>query len=669
MYFGACYYPEHWPEERWARDVKMMKEAHFNVVRMAEFAWVKMEPADGQYDFTWLDRAMELLKEQGIKVILGTPTAGPPKWIMDKHPDIYQRDIYGHVRGFGTRRHYCFNNANFQRHTEAIVAQMAQHYGNNPEVIGWQIDNEMGMINTARCYCSCCLTAFRQWLQQKYETIDAVNDAWGTIFSSQTYNSWDAIHLPTYSVHQHHSPGLVLDFNRFSSDSVIAYQNLQADILRMYAPNQLVTTNLMGKFNQINCYEQSVDLDLCSLDVYPNMKSTRADRPAYTAEAHDMTHGFKGKNYWVLEHQSGTPGAVVMAPTPAPGELRRWTMQSVAHGADGIVYFRWRTLTYSLEEFWHGILQHHGEPGRKYAEVKQVGRELEKLAPLLADTRPTAKVGLIRSFDNEWAFEFQPQAKDYEYIRHFELYYRYFYDRNIPVDIISPTSDISGYDVLVASNLMMSTDETVEKLYEFVRNGGRLVMDFRAGAKMMDNSMSLQKLPGVYRELLGIEIEDYGIMEAELPNSIRYLDNGREAEARVWYDVIEINEAESLAEYTSNYFAGVPAITRRKYGEGVAYYLGTEPDMEGIVTVMDKVCSDTNIRPVLPNMPAGVEATARSGVDGSELIFVINHSDDVKTIPLQDNSYLNVLTDSRLGDTVELTPNDVMVLSKSLIGR
>lgn len=664
MYFGACYYPEHWPEERWAKDVQMMKDAHFNVVRMAEFAWVKMEPADGQFDFAWLDRAMKLLKEQGIKVILGTPTAGPPKWLMDKHPDIYQRDMHGQVRGFGTRRHYCFNNINFHRHTEAIVTQMAKHYGDNPQVIGWQIDNEMGMINTTRCYCDSCLTAFKQWLKLKYVTIDSVNEAWGTIFSSQTYNSWDAIHLPTYAVHQHHNPGLVLDFNRFSSDSVIAYQRIHTDILRTYAPRQLVTTNQMGKFNQIDCFEQSKDLDLSSLDAYPNMKAARADRPAYTANQLDMTHGFKGKNFWILEHQSGTPGAIVLAPTPAPGELRRWTMQSVAHGADGIVYFRWRTLTYSLESFWHGILQHHGEPGRKYEEVKQVGAELEKLAPLLSDTMPKAKVGLIRSYDNEWSFEIQPQAKGYEYMKHYELYFRYFFDRNIPVNNISPLGDFSDYDVLVASNLMMASEETVDKLYAFVRQGGQLVMDFRAGARLLDNSMALTKLPGAFRELLGIEIEDYGIMEAERPNRIRYRDDGKEAAANVWYDVIELNEAESIAEYTSNYFAGVPAVTRRNYGEGCAYYLGTEPDIDGIATVMDKVIAETDVRPVLPHIPLGVEATARYAADGSEIIFVINHSDDEQTIPLNDGNFINLLNDARLQAEVKLASQDVLVLSR-----
>ncbi len=662
MYYGACYYPEHWPQERWARDARMMKEAGFNVVRMAEFAWAVMEPAEGQYDFAWLDRVMELFEQQEIKVILGTPTAGPPKWLMDRHPDIYPRDAQGRARGFGARRHYCFNNPNFHRYTAAIVTAMAAHYGGNSQVVGWQIDNEMGMINTTRCYCDNCLQAFRRWLQNKYKTLDAVNAAWGTVFSSQTYHSWEAIHLPAYAIHPHHSPGMALDYYRFASDSVIAYQQLQADIIREHATGQPVTTNQMGKFNEINCFEQSVDLDLSSLDLYPIMKSVRADRPAYAAFQLDATYGFKLQNFWVLEHQSGTPGAVVMSPTPAPGELRRWTMQSVARGADGIVYFRWRTLNVSIEELWHGILQHHGEPGRKYEEVKRVGAELGKLAPLLAGSHCPARVGMIRSYDNEWSLEFQPHVKNYEYMKHFELYYRYFFDRNIPVHVIAPTADFSGYDVLIAPNLMMADQETIDKLHAFVRGGGRLVMDYRAGAKLMDNSMALTKLPGAYRELLGIEIEDYGIMEAEMPNRVRFAETGQEAAANVWYDVIELNEAEAVAVYTSNYFADAPAVTRRAYGEGAAYYLGTEPDAAGLGAALDLVSREAKLEPALTGLPAGVEAAARICADGKAIVFVINHTDDPQRIDLP-GAYTDVLTGRTLSGEVELAAQDVVVLA------
>ncbi len=661
MLYGACYYPEQWPEERWAVDAAMMKEAGFNVVRMAEFAWARMEPEEGQYDFGWLDRTIRLMSEHGIGVILGTPTAGPPKWLMDKHPDIYQRDLHGRVRGFGARRHCCFNNPTFRRYAAAIATRMAKQYAGNDSIVGWQIDNEMGMIDTTRCYCDDCLAAFKEWLRRKYGTIDAVNEAWGTVFSSQTYRKWDELHLPAYAVHPHHSPGFALDFYRFSSDSVISFQRMQEQLLREHAPGQTVSTNLMGKYNQVDGFEQTKGLDIVSTGVYPNLKSSRADRPAYAASAHDLTRGYKRSNFWILEHQSGAPGAVTTGPTPVPGEMRRWTLQSVAHGADAIVYFRWRTLNVSIEEYWHGILYHHGMPGARYEESKRIGAELRRLAPLLAGTSPKPKVALLRSFDSEWSFEFQPHAKGYTYIAHLEMYYRYFFDRSIPVDIVSMEADLSGYSLAIAPNLIIASDAAVEGLHSFVRDGGTLVMDFRAGAKRLDNSITLSKLPGPFRELLGIEIEDYGIIEEELPNRIRYAESGVTAAANVWYEAVRPVEAEPIAEFADGYLAGLTAATRRAYGEGAAYYLATEPDGPGLAALLDRVCGNADVSPTLPGLPEGVEAAARIGEDGREIIFVMNHSDERKRLTLP-SAYSDLLSGAKLAGGVELSPQDAIVI-------
>ncbi|HZG55399.1 beta-galactosidase [Paenibacillus sp.] len=663
MLYGACYYPEQWPEERWPIDAAMMREAHFNVVRMAEFAWARMEPEDGAFDFAWLDRAIALMEENGIAVILGTPTAGPPKWLMDKHPDMYQRDMFGRKRGFGARRHYCFNNETFRRYAARIVERMASHYAGSDRIVGWQIDNEMGMIDTARCYCDSCLVAFKDWLRRKYGTIDAVNKAWGTVFSSQTYRNWDEVHLPTYAVHQHHNPGFALDFYRFSSDSVISFQRMQEELLRKHAPGHTVTTNLMGKYNHVDGYEQVKGLDIVSTGIYPNLKSTRVDRPAYAAAAHDLTRSLKKSNFWILEHQSGAPGAVTTGPTPVPGEMRRWTLQSVAHGADAIVYFRWRTLNVSIEEYWHGILQHHGAPGPRYEEAKQIGAELKRLAPLLARTTPKPRVAIVRCHDNEWAFEFQPHAKNYEYMRHLETYYRYFFDRSIAVDIVSPEADLADYALVVAPNLMMATEESVERLYGFVRRGGRLAMDFRAGAKELDNSISLKKLPGAFRELLGIEIETYGVLEEDLPNRLRFVEDGRVTAANVWFDAVEPIEAEPIVVYADRYLAGVPAATRRAYGEGAAYYIGTEPDAAGLAILMDRICREAGVEPTLPDLPSGVEAAARVGDDGGEIVFVLNHADDAKKLPLPA-AYEDLLTDATVQGVVELAPQQAMALRR-----
>ncbi len=667
MLFGACYYPEHWVRERWEIDAKMMKEASFNVVRMAEFAWIKMESEEGKYDFEWLDDAIELFGKYDIQVILGTPTAGPPKWLLDKHPDIYQRDYQGHARGFGTRRSYCSNNPTYHEYTWAIVTEMAKKYGDHPNVIGWQIDNELGAIDTARCYCDNCRTAFVGWLQDKYGTLEQLNEEWGTIFSSQLFTSWDQVHLPTYSVHQGHNPGLVLDFRRFSSDSVVKYQRLQIDILREYClPSQPITTNLMGSFNDLDYYDLSADLDLVALDIYPIMKKVPEERPFRTGINHDTMRGLKGMNYWVLEHQSGTPCTYTFSPTPRPGELRSWTYQSVARGADAIVYFRWRTLPYALEEYWHGILQHHGKPSRKYDEVRKVGAELASIADKLKGTTVKAKVAIVKCFNNEWAFEIQPHASGYDYKDHQADYYRYFHDRNIQVDVISPdTADFSGYDLLLIPNLMMAKAPNINRIHDFVRRGGTVIMDFRAGAKEWNNRMLPEILPGPFSNLLGIEVDDYGIIEEENPNGLSFGDSSstEPGKASTWYDVIEPKEAETIVAFTNDYFAGQPAVTRNHYGEGKAYYIGTELDGETLNRLFDGISGEIGLESVLPSLPPGVE-TVRRGGNGQELIFLINHNNKEISVNLEGN-YVDLLSEGKITGLTEMTAYGVMVLEST----
>lgn len=683
MYFGACYYPEHWPEERWERDARWMKEAGFNLVRMAEFAWARLEPEEGVYNFAWLDKAVELFAKYDIKIILGTPTAGPPIWLLEKHPDIYPVDYQGHRRGFGTRRHYCFNNPDFHHYTETIVARMAERYGGDSRIIAWQIDNELGGIQTTRCYCSHCQSRFQLWLQAKYGTVEKLNEAWGTIFSSQCYSSWEQLHPPRYSVHQGHNPGLMLDFYRFASDSVGRYQRLQADILRRLCPGQLITTNIMGSYNEMDYFRLAEDLDVVSLDIYPAMKRIPAERAFRTAINHDKTRGFKAGNYWVLEHQSGTPGSGVMVSTPKPGELRRWTYQSVARGADAIVYFRWRTLTFGLEQYWHGILQHHGERGRKYEEVRQVGEELAAIAPLLEGTAPKARVAIVHSFDMEWSFDIQPHVRGFEHKDHAAEYYRYFHQHNILVDFVSPGEDWSSYALVIAPNLILTCEELTQKLYVYVERGGWVVMDFRAGAKDWDNRMLEQQLPGPYRQLLGIEIEDYGILDGRESAKITFCagdiedtgDSGDTGDSRdsgdseigafygkVWYDVTEPTTAEAVAVFTEDYYAGSPAVTRNKCGLGEAYYAATQLNPAAMAQLLDSLCRKRGIGPVLNGLPDSVEAVCRENGE-RQLIFVINHNQAPALMRL-DEAYTDLLTGTVLRGETELGENGVLLLVK-----
>lgn len=660
MYFGAAYYPEHWSEERWETDVKMMKEAGFNVVRMAEFAWTRMEPSEGVYDFEWLDKALELLASNGIKAILGTPTAAPPKWLVDKHPDIYPEDFKGHKKGYGHRRYYCFNNRNFLHHAALITEKMAQRYGKNENVIGWQIDNELGCVDTVRCYCENCRREFHVWLREKYKNIEDLNERWGTVFSSQLYGNWAEIVLPTYGPISLHNPGLELDFRRFSSDAVLNFVKMQRDILKKNAPGQAVTTNMMEQFIQLDYFKQAAELDVTAFDIYPNNLPAYPPDPCECAFQFNQMRGIGEANFWILELQSGTPGGNIMRKTPKPGELRKWTYQAIAHGADCIVYFRWRTCLFGLEEYWHGILDHSGLPNRRYEEVKKTGEELAKLQGLIEDSVSGAEVAMLYSYELEWVFEIQPHVRDYKYLQHFVKYYRYFHENNVPVDIISLDSDISRYKVLVIPNLIMATDEFVKKIQEYVSRGGVVLMDYRTGAKDMDNHMVPLPLPGHFRELLGITVEEYGTLPGEEVTTVKLVKSGEEFKGKVWYDVINPEKAETLATYTDDYFAGKTAVTRNNYGEGKAFYLGTEGDAGLMNNILDGICKSCRIEPLLDIKQPGVEIVRRCKNDKT-YYFVINHNTANVEFKLE-GKYLDVISGMTCEGVVEMLPNGVRVL-------
>jgi len=665
MYFGACYYPEHWPESRWAHDAKLMREAGFNVVRIGEFAWNDLEPEEGRFDFAWLDRCIALLADEGIRVILGTPTASPPKRIMDRHPEIYKRDMYGHIRGFGTRMHYCFNAEAYVPYVRSIVGAMAEHYKNHPSVIGWQIDNEFGCSDTTWCYCDNCKAAFQRWLRAKYGTVEAVNEAWGTVVWNNRYESFEAIETPKLTVYQLHNPGLQLDFRRFSSDAIRAFMNIQVELLRAAAPGQPITHNMMGTFNEIDYYKLSETLDVAGLDIYPNFPNGEAINPYTPALFHDATRGFKGgAGYWVLEHQSGTPGGNIMKPTPKPGELRRWTYQSLAHGADAIVYFRWRTATFGAEEYWHGILQHSGVPGRKYDEVRRVGQEFAALAPELEGTVVRHRAAIVRSFENDWAFAIQPHTPGYEYLRGVKNYHRYFIERGDGVDVVSPEADWSEYRLVMLPNAAIVDDALVRKVYRFVEDGGTVILDFRAGSKLPDNRMRPEVLPGPFGPLLGIAIDDYGVIPLEDAQGVSFGDDGETCQARVWYDVVETTdpETEILAVFATDYFAGAPAVTRRRAGRGAAYYVATELDREGMAKLLDRACEEAGATPAWRVEHPEVEVSIRAASD-RRIAFAINHGTESAVVrpPAGSVTLVGDATPIEGTDELSLPPNGVLV--------
>jgi beta-galactosidase len=663
--FGVDYYPEHWPEERWSIDAGLMQAAGFNIVRLAEFAWSRLEPQDGHFDFDWLDRAVEILAAHGLRVILGTPTASAPPWLLQNHPDMFRVLEVGLRQTYGNRRNYCPNHPTYHEYTRRITERMAEHYRDNPHVIGWQTDNEYAQGD--RCCCEVCRREFGRWLEKRYGSLDELNRKWGTVFWSHVYNDWSEIPAPL-KTGMSPNPGLALDYYRFSSDSYVRYQKLVVDILREKCPHHFLTHNFMGfGFGQLNYFDLADDLDLVAYDIYPRMQWNMAAEvdPGSNALGHDTMRGLKRKNHWVMEQQSGPGGWEVVSVAPRPGEIRLWAYQSIAHGADGVVFFRWRTALFGTEEYWHGILDHHAIPGRRYEEVKRMGRELLQAGERIHGSETRAPVAFLNDYDARWAFQIQANNPQFEYPRHFQQLYNAFYRHNTGIDVVGAHQDLSGYRVVVAPALHVVTPEMVENLRRYVEGGGTLLLTARSGVKNLANDVIAKPLPGLLSDLAGVLVEEYDSYAPGMSNPLRFCLPGCEdvqVSAEIWADVLRPTTAEPVAFYTEEFYADRAAITVNQYGEGRVIYTGTLGGAALFDVLAKWTLSESGVKPLLP-VPDGVEVTAR-WQNGSRLLFVLNHTKEAQKITL-DATYRSLLDGSVLWGERQLPAREVWVLEEA----
>src|SRR4030066_542741 len=660
FYFGADYYPEHWPEERWEEDARLSTQAGFNLVRLAEFAWSKMEPNDGEFEFDWLDRAISVLSSHGIQVILGTPTASPPPWLMAKQRDLFLVEQNGVRQTYGLRREYCPNNPLYYQHTERIVTQMADHYKDNPAVIGWQVDNEFG----DRCFCDICKTEFHKWLQKRYKTLEILNEKWGTVFWSHIYTDWSQIPVPLNTIRSQ-NPGLGLDYRRFMSDTYRNYQQFQINIIRQYCPGHLITHNLMGfSYNQLNYYDMTADLDVVSWDNYPRTQWgmwAEVD-PAKAALSADTMRGLKKKNFWVMEQESGAGGWEYVGVPPNPGEIRLWTYQSIAHGADAIIYFRWRTARVGTEQYWQGILEHHGIPGRRYEEVSLIGKELQQIANTITGSKVKPQVAIMQSYDTRFAFQVQPNNPRFGYEKHIQDVYEGFYSNNIPVDIVSEKDPLSGYRVVIVPAMYILTEETTSNLEKFAAEGGIVVFTPRTGVKDESNTVVNLKLPGLVARMSGIEIEEYISMPIDGDNQVRFGHPDLEDEfpTSIWADVIEPKEARAVAWHSQDFYAEKPAATINNFANGKVIYLGIMGDKAYYDAIARWISGLARIKPLI-ELPQGVEAAGRWQGE-KRLLFFFNHHTIAKEISL-NSTFKDLLSGKILSGQISIGALDVLILT------
>jgi beta-galactosidase len=654
--FGGDYNPEQWPPDVWAEDLEFMTAAGVSLVTVGVFSWASVEPRPGEYDFGWFDRVMDGLADAGIGADLATMTASPPPWLARLHPETLPQLADGTRLWPGARQHWCPSSPVYREHAARLVEQVARRYADHPALRLWHVGNEYG-CHVMRCHCDVSAADFRRWLRDRYGDLDALNAAWSTTFWSQRYADWDQIQPPR-TAPTHGNPAQRLDFARFSDDALLACYRAERDIVRRHSPDVPVTTNFIGlAHHPVDWHKWAAEQDVVSFDSYPDPYDPRAHVDA--AFEYDLLRAARGGQPWLLMEQA--PSAVNWrrrnAPKP-PGTMRLWSWQAVAQGADAVMFFQWRQAAGGAERFHSAMLPHGGPDTRTHREVRDLGRELAAAAEL-AGTRVRADVALLHDWDNWWAVEGDSHPAELDLLAAHRAHYGPLFDAHVTCDVLAPTADLSAYKLVVVPNLYLMPTAVAERLTGYVAAGGHLVVSFFTGIVDDCDRLHPGGWPAPLRELLGLRVEEFW----PLPDGGRVgLElAGRRHTGTVWSEWIEPAGAQTVATFADGELAGRPAVTRHRYGDGVAWYLGTRPDPAMMRTLLDAVRAAAGVRPVLPGLPDGVQAVRRHGEDASWLLL-LNHGTGPATVCLPAPR-VDLLGDSdRPVDRVSLPPRGVAVL-------
>ncbi|MCC6793639.1 MAG: beta-galactosidase [Candidatus Hydrogenedentes bacterium] len=652
--FGACYHPEQWTPEQAKDHIKLMVKARMNLVRMGEACWARFEPEQGRFRFEWLDPIIESLHKENIATVLCTPTAVAPMWVFNRHGNTVRVDARGHKSPTTAPHACCVNAPEFQMLTDTIVQQLARHYAKVDGIIAWQVDNAPGSGGSARCYCEHCEAAFRKWLLAKYQTTENVNAAWCASSSGIEVRQWNEITLPR-GERGRANAGHWLDFARFCSDSLVGFYKRQADILRANCPNHAITCNASPRANHVRLAK------LAEHVTFPGRISTPDRSDGLLASyGHEITRWMNGP-FWVMEQSCNAkqdrPG--VMNESLDPAELRRWSWQAVANGAQGLCFYPFRSALGGDDNLRAGVLEWDGAPRRRYKEILRTGEEFAKIGPALDGLTIEAKVALMINFDSRWSSEAQPGLPGFHYDDHCFDLYRTVKRSGNACDVIDSDAELKKYTTVIAPCLSVIDDALAARLEKYVKEGGTLILTPQSGSREITNAMTTIPRPGLLAALIGATVEEIVVAPSDAPQTLNFARGAMIAQTckvRSWFEVLEILGAEPVAEYLEGRLKGKAAIVRRGVGNGQVIYMGAYLPREVLEPFMREYLPDFPMKEI----PEGVEVVQQKG-EKTRIVFVLNHTGERQNVKLP-GSFPDLITGETVGPSVTISANGILIL-------
>lgn len=669
--YGYSFYPEHCADmEEIKRDFEIIKKSGANVVRMAEFAWDRLEPSDGQFDFSWLEEIVTELGKSGIKTILCTPTACPPAWLYNEH-DVKYVNPLGYEKPFGARRHYCPTKPDFVFHAKRIAEEMAKHFGDNPYVYGWQVDNEFGHNASGRCRCPHCAKLFREHLRKKFDNdITKLNKAFGTYFWAQTYNDFEEIDPPTNSIEKNtvpkynsffDNPSLRLEFERFSSDSFVKLMDIQASEIRKYSDRPITTNSTGYSTNNIDYFELYKKADVYGIDSYPSLFHGNND---YCAVNFAAGRGYKDKEFWVMEfsigggHTTGGGGRI----QPYPGAIRQAVVYSYARGASAVVHFQYKTFRSGAEQLNYALIDADRVPRRRYFEFQETVRTMERLEDIIGKSKAKkSKAAIVFNYSDMWATMIKPLNTQYQYLPCVKELYSVMNEYGIAPEIISEEASFDDYDLLITVMPVTMTQTLKDKLKSFVNGGGTLITTVGTAIKDECNLGIDTTLPGGLTDLFGVEVQEIEPLMDGINDTTVVIDNNS-YNAKYWLEQLKCTTAESIGIFGRGYKKGTPLITRNKYGNGNAYYMGTFLERDTLGSFINEIAASAGVVPEI-TINKDTDYAVRTSEDGTDYIFIFNHLMEENNIKL-DGKYLDVLTNKTIANEYTLDPKGFICVIK-----